>query len=38
MASARLDGATLPVITKHITQEVINQFEGLRHPQPGQYP
>lgn len=28
MASARLDGETLPVITKHITQEVINQFEA----------
>lgn len=28
MASATLDGATLPVITKHITQETINRFEA----------
>ena len=28
MASARLDSETLPVITKHITQESINLFES----------
>ena len=28
MASARLDSETLPVITKHITQDVINTFEA----------
>ena len=28
MASATLDAATLPVITKHITQETINRFEA----------
>ena len=28
MASATLDGETLPVITKHITQETINRFEA----------
>ena len=28
MAPATLDGATLPVVTKRITQEVINQFEA----------
>lgn len=28
MASATLDAATLPVITKHITQATINQFEA----------
>ena len=28
MASPRLDSETLPVITKHITQDVINQFEA----------
>lgn len=28
MAPATLDGGTLPVITKHITQETINRFEA----------
>ena len=28
MASPRLDSETLPVISKHITQDVINQFEA----------
>lgn len=28
MASATLDGGTLPVITKHITQDTINRFEA----------
>ena len=28
MASPRLDSETLPVVTKHITQDVINQFEA----------
>jgi 3-hydroxybutyryl-CoA dehydratase len=28
MASPRLDSETLPIVTKHITQDVINQFEA----------
>ena len=29
MASAKLEGETIPSVTKHLTQDIINQFESV---------